>query len=103
MSGLVFDPVLHPPARLQIAAILTKVDDVEFAVIKDIVEVSDSVLSKHLAALNQAGYVKLRKASREGRQRTWAALTSKGRMAFASHVRTLQGLASAAEHAVITK
>lgn len=100
MTGLDFNPVLHPPARLQIAAILAKVDDVEFAVIKDIVDVSDSVLSKHLSALNQAGYVKLKKANRDGRQRTWASLTSKGRKAFASHVRALQRLATAAEQAV---
>ena len=97
MSELDFDPVLHPPARLQIAAVLAKVDDVEFAVIKDLVEVSDSVLSKHLAALNQAGYVRLEKAKRDGRQRTWASFTTKGRNAFASHVRALQILASAAE------
>ena len=100
MSGQGFDPVLHPPARLQIAAILAKVNDAEFAVIKDLVEVSDSVLSKHLSALNQAGYVKLEKAKRDGRQRTWASLTSKGGKAFASHVRALQTLASAAEQAV---
>lgn len=100
MSELDFDPVLHPPARLQIAAILAKVDDVEFAVIKDLVEVSDSVLSKHLSALNQAGYVRLEKAKRDGRQRTWASFTAKGRKAFAAHVRALQILASAAENPV---
>lgn len=103
MSRIDFDPVLHPPTRLQIAAILAKVDDVEFAVIKDIVEVSDSVLSKHLSALSQAGYVKLVKAKRDGRQRTWASLTSKGSKAFASHVRALQTLALTAEHNVSVK
>lgn len=103
VSRIDFDPVLHPPTRLQIAAILAKVDDVEFAVIKDIVEVSDSVLSKHLSALSQAGYVKLEKAKRDGRQRTWASLTSKGSKAFASHVRALQTLALTAEHNVSVK
>ena len=55
MSGGL-DMVLHPPARLQIAAMLARVDDVEFAVIKDVVEISDSVLSKHLSALAEVGY-----------------------------------------------
>ena len=100
MSEPGFDALLHPPARLQIAAILAKVDNVEFAFIKDIIGVSDSVLSKHLSALNQAGYVKLEKAKRDGRQRTWASLTSKGGKAFASHMRALQALAAAAEQAV---
>lgn len=86
--------VLHPPARLQIAAVLGKVTDMEFATLRDIVEVSDSVLSKHLAALNDAGFIALRKAALDGRQRTWVSLTKAGRRAFASHLAALQQLAS---------
>ena len=63
------DMVLHAPARLQIAAVLGRVTDMEFAVLRDVVGVSDSVLSKHLAALAEAGYVALRKAAQDGRQR----------------------------------
>ena len=48
MSGPAIDPVLHPPARLQIAAALARVDDIEFALLREIADVSDSVLSKHL-------------------------------------------------------
>lgn len=88
------DMVLHPPARLQIAAVLGKVSDMEFATLRDIVEVSDSVLSKHLAALVDAGYVALRKAAVDGRQRTWASLTGAGRKAFGGHVAALQALAA---------
>lgn len=94
------DPVFHAPARLQVGAMLARVDDAEFAVIKDIVEVSDSVLSKHLSALADAGYVKLTKAKRDGRQRTWAAFTGKGRQAFAAHMRALRRLIETAESAV---
>ncbi len=93
------DPALHAPARLQIAAMLGKVDEAEFAAIRELVDVSDSVLSKHLSALVEAGYVKLAKAKREGRQRTWASLTSSGRQAFAAHMRALHELAAAAERA----
>ena len=73
-----FDPVLHPPVRLQIAAVLAKVSTVEFARLREVTRVSDSVLSKHLAALVEAGYVRLSKAALDGRQRTWAAFTGKG-------------------------
>ena len=93
------DPVIHAPARLQIAGVLAAVSDAEFAVLRDAVGVSDSVLSKHLSALAEAGYVKLRKAALGGRQRTWASLTREGRRAFGGHVRALQALAAAAERA----
>lgn len=95
-----FDATLHPPARLQIASLLARVDEAEFATIRDIVEVSDSVLSKHLAALVEAGHVRLRKAPQDGRQRTWASLTRTGRSAFAAHLAALQALVADAQAAV---
>lgn len=88
-----FDPVIHPPARLQIMAVLANVQTVEFAALRKTVEVSDSVMSKHLSALAEAGYVRLSKAATDGRQRTWAAITRKGRDAFGHHVAALQALA----------
>lgn len=99
MSTGVLDPVIHPPARLQIAALLAGVSDAEFATLREAVGVSDSVLSKHLSALADAGYVKLRKAALGGRQRTWASLTRNGRQAFEGHVRALHALLVAAESA----
>lgn len=95
MSDLpVFDPVIHAPGRLQICAILSGVDDAEFAMIRDRIGVSDSVLSKHVKQLEEAGYVALTKAPFGGRQRTWLSLTSVGRKAFAAHVGELQRLAA---------
>lgn len=89
-----FDPVIHAPGRLQICAILSAADDVEFAMVRDTISVSDSVLSKHLKQLEDAGYVALRKAPIDGRQRTWLSLTGHGRKAFAAHVAELQRLAA---------
>jgi DNA-binding MarR family transcriptional regulator len=90
-----FDAVLHPPARLQIAAVLAQAREAEFALLKNITGASDSVMSKHLSALADAGYVTLRKATADGRQRTWARLTSSGRSAFRRHVKALEALAAA--------
>lgn len=89
----VFDAIIHAPGRLQICALLSGIDDAEFAMIRDRIQVSDSVLSKHLKQLEEAGYVTLRKGASEGRQRTWISLTSAGRKAFASHVAELTRLA----------
>ena len=94
MNGL--DPVIHAPARLQIMAVLAGVEDAEFALLRETTQVSDSVLSKHLAQLSDAGYVRLRKAALDGRQRTWAQLTRAGRLAFAAHVKALQALVAVA-------
>lgn len=88
-----FDAVIHAPGRLQICGILSVADEAEFAMMRDTLAVSDSVLSKHLKALEEAGYIKLRKAAADGRQRTWASLTATGATAFASHVAELQRLA----------
>lgn len=90
-----FDAVLHPPARLQIAAVLVQAQEAEFALLKTITGASDSVMSKHLAALTEAGYVAIRKAPSDGRQRTWAKLTGAGRAAFRNHVKSLEALATA--------
>ena len=94
MSEPGFDPVIHAPARLQIMAVLAGVQDAEFALLRDTVQVSDSVLSKHLSQLAEAGYIRLRKAALDGRQRTWASLTREGRRAFTAHVKALQALAN---------
>lgn len=95
--SVALDEVLNAPVRLQIAAILARADEAEFAAIREIVNVSDSVLSKHLSALAEAGYVSIKKAPRDGRQRTWAVLTSKGRRAFRQHVAGLQRMISEAD------
>ena len=97
MSEGRLDPVIHAPALLQIMAVLAGVQDGEFAMLRQAVQVSDSVLSKHLAQLADAGYLRLRKAAQGGRQRTWASLTGAGRQAFKAHVAALQALAAAAD------
>ena len=46
---------------------------------------ADSVTSKHLSRLDEAGYVTTWKTTVAGRPRTWVALTPRGRDAFAAH------------------
>jgi DNA-binding MarR family transcriptional regulator len=89
----VFDHVIHAPNRLQICSMLSALDEAEFATLRDALDVSDSVLSKHLRTLEQAGYLALRKTTIGGRMRTWARLTPDGHRAFAGHVAELRRLA----------
>ncbi|MGY1717920.1 winged helix-turn-helix domain-containing protein [Blastococcus sp. SYSU DS0552] len=85
-----FDPVVHAPPRLQVCGLLAVVDTMDFATVREQVGVSDSVLSKHVKQLEEAGYVTVRKATRASRVRTSLALTPAGRAAFDAHVAELR-------------
>ena len=100
MTPVTLDPQLHAPARLQIATVLANVSSAEFARLREITGVSDSVLSKHLGALVDAGYVTLSKSALGGRSRTWASFTKAGRKAFAAHMAALQALVESAQRAI---
>jgi DNA-binding MarR family transcriptional regulator len=86
------DPLIHAPARLQAMTTLSAVSEAEFATLRSALEVSDSVLSKHLSALADAGYVRVRKGVRDGRRTTWIALTKAGQKALREHVAALRRL-----------
>jgi DNA-binding MarR family transcriptional regulator len=86
------DPLIHAPARLQAMTTLSAVSEAEFATLRTALEVSDSVLSKHLSALADAGYVHIRKGVLAGRRTTWIALTNSGRRALREHVAALRRL-----------
>lgn len=92
MNG--FDEVVHVPTRLRICALLARVSEVEFGIVRDALELSDSVLSKHLKVLESAGYVELRKGLHNTRTRTWVALTPAGLRAFRGHLAALTELAA---------
>ena len=82
------------PARLKLLTTLTAVSEAEFSTIRDTLQVSDSVLSKHIAALENVGYVKRRKGVHRGRRTTWVSLTPRGREALRAHVAALRALIS---------
>ena len=91
------DPVIHAPIRLRLCAVLNPLEEAEFMYLREIVGVSESVLSKHLSRLNEAGYVRFRNGAHGGRARKWAALTKSGRKALDSHLQALRQIALIAE------
>jgi DNA-binding MarR family transcriptional regulator len=99
IPDLKLDPHWHQPARLQIATVLANAGKAEFAKLREITEVSDSVMSKHLSALSEAGYVRITASPVNGRSRKWVSFTGKGRKAFAAHMAALQALVAIAEQA----
>ncbi|MDO5092912.1 MAG: transcriptional regulator [Propionibacteriaceae bacterium] len=92
-----FDEVIHAPLRLRICGLLRRVDGLDFALLRDSLEVSDATLSKHLKTLAEAGYVTSRKTASTGRgdarRVMWVSLTRDGRAAFDAHVRALRDIA----------
>jgi DNA-binding MarR family transcriptional regulator len=86
------DANLQAPARLKLVTMLTAVSEAEFAVVRDRLDVSDSVLSKHLSALGEVGYVRVRKGVHRGRRTTWVSLSARGHEAVGAHVAALRAL-----------
>lgn len=92
-----FDETIHAPVRLRICGLLRQVDHLDFAVLRDTLDVSDATLSKHVKTLAAAGYVTVSKVVGPGRSDarrvTWLALSPAGRAAFDGHVRALREIA----------
>jgi DNA-binding MarR family transcriptional regulator len=85
-----FNDLVHAPNRLQICALLAVVGSAEFSTVRDALGVADSVLSKHVAVLHDAGYVDVHKSTCASRVRTSLSLTGAGAAAYEGHVAALR-------------
>jgi DNA-binding MarR family transcriptional regulator len=95
-----FDELIHAPLRLKICAMLSPVRALPFSEIRDSLGISDSVLSKHLSALAETGYVEVSRVRADSRSRRRVTLTELGRTALRGHLAALQAIAAVAEPAV---
>ncbi len=89
------DDLLAHPVRFSIVALLAAANKAEFSFVRDHVEVSDSMLSKQISALEQAGYIKVEKGFVGKRGRTWLSITKDGRRTFDRHLVALREIAAA--------
>ena len=96
-SGPLFNEVIHSPVRLRICALARRISELEYAVIRDTLGLSDANLSKNLKVLSDAGLVSMRKESSpertDARKLTWVGLTEKGRAALEGHLAALSQIA----------
>ncbi|MDG4829489.1 transcriptional regulator [Solwaraspora sp. WMMD1047] len=83
------DPLIHTPVRLSIMAALARTVKVDFRYLGDALGISDSLLSKHLTVLDDAGYIVLVKTAVGRRTRTWISLSAEGKAAYAAYERAL--------------
>jgi DNA-binding MarR family transcriptional regulator len=87
------DDLIHQPVRLSIVAALASARELEFGFVRDAVQVSDSLLSRYMGQLEEAGYVAVRKGYVGKRPRTWLSLTDAGREAYTAHIEALRAIA----------
>jgi hypothetical protein len=66
-----------------------RVDRIDFGYLCELVEVSDSLLSKHMTILENAGYTEVIKGYHGKRPRTWYSLTDTGRTAYLEYLAAL--------------
>ena len=97
-AGAAIDEFLHTPARLNICSLLAPADWVTFTFLRDTIGTSDSALSKQITALEQVGYVEVRKerSLQAARRQTSVRLTDAGRAAFDAYLATLELLVARA-------
>ena len=88
------DPLLTGPKRLAALGVLANSQHTEFAFLRDILELSDSDLSKQMSALTEAGYATVNKTGRGRHRQTWYKITKPGRHALKQHIAALNALVS---------
>ncbi len=82
--------------KLKLAAFLAGCAEAEFGTVSQTCAIAAPTLSKAATALEEAGYVRIRKGHVGRRPRTWLALTGLGRVAFERHMAALAHLTEAA-------
>ncbi len=88
-------PILETGPRLAMCALLQSADWVDFATVRNLLGVSDPMVSKHSRTLEDAGLLEVRKGAVGRRPKTWFRLTPVGRAALQGHLAWLTGLGSA--------
>lgn len=96
MSLDALDPLLTQPKRLAALGVLASSTNTEFAFLRDVLGLSDSDLSKQMSALNEAGYLTVKKTGRGRERQTWFKITKTGRAAMQVHVAALNALVHSA-------
>lgn len=89
------DPLIHQPARLRLLTALHSLEadaEADFVFLRELLKLTDGNLGAHLAKLEEAGYVRVRKLFVEKKPRTLVSLSPKGREAFTRHVAALRAL-----------
>lgn len=86
------DDAFLTPIRLSLMAALGPRNEIDFATLKQLLEVEDSALSKAISYFADAGYAKVIKGTVGNRARTWVTSTASGYRAYQQHLLALQAI-----------
>lgn len=86
------DDLVHQRVRLGVLAVLAEAEKADFVHLREVLDVTDGNLSRHLSVLEEAGYVILTKTTEGRRPRTWVVATREGRKALERHLAALRQL-----------
>jgi DNA-binding MarR family transcriptional regulator len=78
--------------RLGIMSILMVVDSVNFATLKEQLQITDGNIASHITALEKLEYINIKKQFIGKKPNTTYAITSKGKKAFSLHIQALEKL-----------
>ena len=78
--------------RLGIMSILMVNDQVDFTMLKDLLDITDGNMASHISGLEKLGYLKVTKQFIGKKPNTSYAATESSKAAFAEHVRALEKL-----------
>lgn len=87
--------LLYDRIRLGLMSALSVHPALSFAELKDLLGTTDGNLSKHARRLEDAGLVSCKKGFADRVPRTLFSLTSKGKRAFAQHLKHMEALIAA--------
>lgn len=86
------DANLTTPKRLALMGLLASASRIEFAYMRDRLELSDTDLSKQLKVLVDAGYVTSKRTGKGKTRTSWFSITAEGEQALARHAEVLRSL-----------
>jgi len=84
------DPVIHSQVRLAVLSVLISARRADFNYLKNAIGTTDGNLSTHLAKLEEAGYIRVKKSFQGKKPLTTCSLTEKGKTAFSGYVKALE-------------
>lgn len=91
------DDIVHQPTRLGILTVLSGAGRADFVYIREILELTDGNLSRHLRVLADHDLVKIEKGYEGNRPRTSVTITANGRKRLNKQVRAMRALVSRIE------
>ena len=87
------NPAFSNPLRFSLMAALAGVDNMLFKDLRDYIATTDSTLSKHGSALEELGYVHIKKGFVGKKPQTRLSLTRNGLKAWQDHLNALREIA----------